>query len=192
MEGTANAMLRHCIAIGVKSLRVAIDAYACREHFRFAAGPRVPVCPGAGSPRYRPAQIDGSVGVAVMPALGRLGMSIALPCAMPQARYRRRSTVGWTEKAGPPARGPYRTRGQVPLVFTSRHGSGLHRSEPELRGLTRQALAPGRATQGRGPCIRGPLGRRPATSPRRALTGRSAPRTPQKLGPAIETGGSAR
>ena len=36
---------------------------------------------------------------------------------------------------------------RVRLVFTPRHGSWLHRAEPELSVLTRQALAPRMATQ---------------------------------------------
>ena len=36
---------------------------------------------------------------------------------------------------------------RVRLVYTPRHGSGLHRAEPELSVLTRQALSPRRATQ---------------------------------------------
>ncbi len=36
---------------------------------------------------------------------------------------------------------------RVQLVFTPRHGRGLHRAEPELSVLTRQALSPRRATQ---------------------------------------------
>ena len=36
---------------------------------------------------------------------------------------------------------------RVRLVFTPRHGSWLHRAEPELSVLTRQALSPRRATQ---------------------------------------------
>ena len=45
---------------------------------------------------------------------------------------------------------------------------GLHRAEPELRVLTRQALTPRRA----------PRGRRPTTRPQKASTGGSAPWTP--------------
>ena len=36
---------------------------------------------------------------------------------------------------------------RVQLVFTPRHGSWLHRAEPELSVLTRQALSPRRSTQ---------------------------------------------
>ena len=36
---------------------------------------------------------------------------------------------------------------RVQRVFTPRHGSWLHRAEPELRVLTRQALAPRMPTQ---------------------------------------------
>ena len=36
---------------------------------------------------------------------------------------------------------------RVPRVFTPRHGSWLHRAEPELSVLTRQALSPRMATQ---------------------------------------------
>ena len=39
---------------------------------------------------------------------------------------------------------------RVRLVYTPRHGSWLHRAEPELSVLTRQALSPRRATAGRG------------------------------------------
>ena len=143
---------------------------------RFAAGPRVPVRPGAGSPRYRPSQIDGGVGVAGMSALGRPGMSLALPCARPQARRRRRNAVGWTGIAGPAGR-------TVPAA-TSRWclrpgtATGSNRTESELRGLTRQASSSGQGAAGPRSMHRWPLGRRPATSPRRALTGSSAPRTP--------------
>ena len=49
-------------------------------------------------------------------------------------------------RAFPPAEAERRVR-RVRLVFTPRHGRGLHRAEPELSVLTRQALSPRRATQ---------------------------------------------
>ena len=51
---------------------------------------------------------------------------------------------------------------------TPRHIRWLHRAEPELSVLTRQALSPRRS----------PRGRRPATRPQRVSTGRFSPRTP--------------
>ena len=49
-------------------------------------------------------------------------------------------------RAFPPAKAQ-RLVQRVQLVFTPRHGSWLNRAEPELSVLTRQALAPRRATQ---------------------------------------------
>ncbi len=63
---------------------------------------------------------------------------------------------------------------RVRLVFTPWHGSWINIAEPELSGLTRQALAPRRPRSTRG----SPRGQRPATPSRQSLTGRSVPRTP--------------
>ena len=49
-------------------------------------------------------------------------------------------------RAFPRAEAERRVR-RVRLVFTPRHGHWLHRAEPELSVLTRQALSPRRATQ---------------------------------------------
>ena len=49
-------------------------------------------------------------------------------------------------RAFPPAEARRLAR-RVRLVFTPKHGSWLHRAEPELSVLTRQALAPRMATQ---------------------------------------------
>ena len=49
-------------------------------------------------------------------------------------------------RAFPPAEARRRAR-RVQMVFTPRHGSWLHRGEPELSVLTRQALSPRRAPQ---------------------------------------------
>ena len=121
---------------------------------------RVPTSSGFVS---LPARASLSVREPVRPVAVRRRLTAALalracPLRFP-AQGRRRDVAGGTrlagrEQLGPPARGPYRTRGHVPLVFTSRHGNGLHRSESELRGLTRQAPS---SRQGRGPCIGGCL-----------------------------------
>lgn len=49
-------------------------------------------------------------------------------------------------RAFPPTKARCLAR-RVRLVFTSQHGRWLYRAEPELRVLTRQALAPRMATQ---------------------------------------------
>ena len=49
-------------------------------------------------------------------------------------------------RAFPPVEAERRVR-RGHLVFTPRHGRWLHRAEPELSVLTRQALSPRRATQ---------------------------------------------
>ena len=49
-------------------------------------------------------------------------------------------------RAFPPAEARRLIR-RVQLAFTPRHGRGLHRAEPELSVLTRQALSPRRAAQ---------------------------------------------
>ena len=64
----------------------------------------------------------------------------------------RRTAVDWAHPVKaladhPRCRQAARLLRRVQRVFTPRHGSWLHRAEPELSVLTRQALSPRRATQ---------------------------------------------
>ena len=88
----------------------------------------------------------------------------------------RRTAVDWAHQVKaiadhPRYREAERLARRVLLVFTPRHGSWLHRAEPELSVLTRQALSPRRPTQDavRAQARQGRAG--PAVSPERGPPG---------------------